>query len=253
MRVAAVQMALAWEDRATNHARARDATLRARDAGAHLVVLPEMFATGFSLRPAVTAEDEDGPTSRFLRDLAREAGVAVLAGLVTRAPGGRGRNTALAVGADGAVLARYVKCHLFSFAGEHEVHEAGPGPAPFQVAGVRVSPFICYDLRFPELFRREAPSTDLFVVVASWPAPRQRHWDLLLPARALENLAWVVGVNRVGDGGGLAYTGGSAAYDPLAEPVGTVGDREETLLVDVDPARVAEVRARLPFLADRRF
>ena len=142
---------------------------------------------------------------------------------------------------------------MFAYAGEHEAYAPGEGPVVAEVEGVRVAPFVCYDLRFPELFRAVAPRVDLLCVIANWPASRQAHWDALVRARAIENQCWVAAVNRIGQGGRLAYGGGSAAYDPWGEPVLAAGDAdaaERALVFDVDAARAARVRAEYPFLKD---
>ena len=120
------------------------------------------------------------------------------------------------------------------------------------VDGLRVSPLVCYDLRFADASWPLAAATDLYVYVASWPAPRRHHWRSLLVARAIENQAYVVGVNRVGSGGGLDYAGDSMAVDPMGEVLVDAGSGEAVVVVDVDPGRVEQVRAELPFLADRR-
>jgi predicted amidohydrolase len=117
---------------------------------------------------------------------------------------------------------------------------------------VRVTPFVCYDLRFPEPFRTAAADTDVYAVVANWPDERREHWRTLLRARAIENQAYVVGVNRVGDGGRLHYAGDSAAISPLGEVLAEGDDRERVLFADIDPATVARLRSRFPALDDRR-
>lgn len=251
--IAAVQMDLAWEDRAENHRRARRWAEQAAGAGARLVVLPEMFATGFSMQPAVTAEPADGPTPSFLRELAASLDVAVIGGYVRATAPGRAVNAALAVDRDGSTLAEYHKTHLVGILGEHEAHDAGAAPRPFELAGVGMACFVCYDLRFPELFRLVADQSALVLVIASWPQVRQAHWDALLPARAIENQLFVVGVNRVGSGGGLDFTGGSTIIDPLGRCLAHGGANEGLVTTTVDLDQVAEVRRQLPFLPDRRF
>ncbi len=253
LKIAAVQMDLAWEDRAENHRRARRWAEQAAAAGARLVVLPEMFATGFSMDPSVTAEDPDGPTPTFLRDLARDLDVAVIGGYVRRTSSGRAMNVACAVDRDGLVLAEYGKTHLIGILGEGDAHEAGDGPEIFTLAGAPMTSFVCYDLRFPELFRLVADDVAVIFVIASWPTVRQAHWDALLPARAIENQCFVVGVNRVGHGGGLDFTGGSVIIDPLGEILAHGGDQEGLVAAEIDPQQVADVRRDLPFLGDRRF
>jgi predicted amidohydrolase len=253
--IAAAQMDLAWEDRTENHRRARAHAEQAVADGAQLVILPEMFATGFSMDPGVTAEPPDGPTPTFLHDLACDGGVTVIGGYVREAAAGRGLNAALAVGPDGATLAEYHKTHLVGILGEPAAHVAGDGPCPFELAGMGAAAacFVCYDLRFPELFRLVADRVALMVVIASWPAARQAHWDALLVARAIENQCYVVGVNRVGEGGGLQFTGGTVILDPLGRRLAHGGDREALVTANVDLDQVAEIRRQFPFLEDRRF
>ena len=255
MKVAALQVDIAWHDPAANHARARQLAQQATAAGAQLIVLPEMFATGFSMDTAMTAEPLAGPTPTFLRQLARDLEVTVVGGLALARDRGRGRpqNVALAVGPDGRDLACYAKVHQFSPL--HEDRHYSPGarpPAAFAVGGFTAACAICYDLRFPELFRAVAGDCGLLLVIASWPAARQRHWELLLPARAVENQAYVVGVNRVGTGGGHGYAGGSAVIDPLGNTVASAGDTQRVLLADIEPECVANARQAFPALRDRR-
>ncbi len=120
------------------------------------------------------------------------------------------------------------------------------------IGGVRLGLFVCFDLRFAPDFWGLAPDVDAYLVVANWPAVRREHWRTLLRARAIENQAWMIGVNRIGDGGGLAYAGDSAIIDPLGQVVADAPENTETVLVaDVDPTMVTDVRSRFPFLADR--
>jgi predicted amidohydrolase len=224
----------------------------ARRDGADLIVLPEMFACGFSMNTEVIAERADGPTLTFLRERARELG-CWLAGSIpirTRAEQSRPTNSLFFCGPDGQEH-RYDKVHPFTYAGEHERYEAGSTRVTFEIEGVRITPFVCYDLRFADEFWDRAQDTDCYVVVANWPQKRVHHWSALLRARAIENLAWVVGVNRVGEGGGLTYSGESAIIDPTGEVLACNGGDETTLLAEVTRARVEETRARFPFLNDR--
>jgi predicted amidohydrolase len=253
LRIAGLQMDIAWEDRAANFEKVREHAGRARDAGVDLLVLPEMFSTGFSMNPGVTGEPPDGETPAFMKELAATHGMVIVGGYVQRRRQGRGANAALAVGRDGAVLSEYFKTHLFRSLGEHEVHEAGAGPRPFSVDGVEMACFVCYDLRFPEIFRMVVPGASLIMVIASWPDSRRRHWDILLQARAVENQLFVVGVNRVGEGGGLRFDGGTVIVDPMGNTVAAGGEEEGLVMADLDMDLVAETRARMPFLQDRRF
>ncbi len=253
MKLAAVQLDIAWEQKEKNFRKVEGLAKKAKGHGAELLILPEMFATGFSMKLSLTAEEEDGETSSFLRQLARDTGMAILAGAVFKGRNGLGRNCALAVDKEGQKLATYSKCHVFSFMGEDKYHQPGEGPIFFSLGELTVSPFICYDLRFPELFRPVAADCHLMVVIASWPSARQSHWDILLPARAVENQCYFVGVNRVGTGGGLTFTGGSAVYDPLGNRIAYAGAHETIILAEINPTTVDRVRAEMPFLRDRRF
>jgi len=252
VRVAAAQMDLVWHDRRANYASARRLAEEARQHGAEIFVLPEMFATGFSLEASVTAEPLEGPTPTFLRTLARDLDMAVVGGFVLGKPGARPRNVSLAVHRDGRDLALYAKMHLIALLGESARYEPGERPVPFDLGAIRAASFVCYDLRFPELFRAVVNECGLILVIASWPAPRQLHWDVLLQARAVECQSFIMGVNRVGEGGGYTFSGGSAVIDPLGQVLARAGDEETLVLSDLDPAKVAQVRESFPFLRDRR-
>ena len=252
MKVAAVQHDVVWEDGPATTARLEPQVAAAAAAGARLVVLTEMFPTGFSMQPEAVAEPEDGPTTGWLRNQAAALGVWLAGSVPIRpAAGGRPVNRFLLAGPDGE-LEHYDKIHPFTYSGEQEHYAAGTRRVTFAVEGVRVTPFVCYDLRFADEFWAEAPGTDCYVVVANWPAARRAHWQALLVARAIENQAYVVGVNRVGEGGGLGYAGDSRIVDPLGEVLAAGAGGETILLAEVDPAVVAETRKRYPFLADRR-
>jgi predicted amidohydrolase len=252
VKVAAVQHDIVWEDRDANFGRLAPMIAGAATAGARLVVLTETYSTGFS--PAVDriAEPEDGPSTRFLVDQARTHRIWVGASLPER-PAGRALpfNQLVLADPDG-VVHRYAKIHPFSYAGEDERFTAGSAFLTVDIEGLRSSFFVCYDLRFGDEFWGLATTTDCYVVVANWPAARRDHWRTLLRARAIENQAFVVGVNRVGTGGGLDYAGDSVIVDPCGVILAEAAGAETVLVVDVDPAVVGRVRAEYPFLADRR-
>ena len=154
-------------------------------------------------------------------------------------------------GPDGTVH-RYRKIHPFTYGGEPEHFRAGTDLVTVEIEGLRVSLFVCYDLRFADEFWQLADATDVYLVPANWPTKRRLAWQSLLQARAIENQAYVVGVNRVGDGGGISYCGDSRIVDPLGELLATAAQTESILLADVSAAHVASTRAHFPFLADRR-
>ena len=243
-------MDLAWEDVAENHRRALERLARARAAGARLAILPEMFSTGFSMDAQRIAQPPGGASETFLSESARSLGLWVAAS-VPEAGQPAPRNMALLAAPDGSIT-RYAKIHPFSFAGEDKVYTAGDRVVTVPIEDMRTTPFVCYDLRFPEPFRLAAEETDLFLVVANWPEARREHWRTLLRARAIENLCYVVGVNRVGEGERLRYAGDSAAISPWGETLVEGGDEDAVLICDVDPNAVKDARARFPALADRR-
>ena len=250
MRVALLQMDLAWEDVLENHRRAARLLEEAAAGGARLALLPEMFSTGFSMDSRRIAQPPGGPSESCLLARSARLGLWILAS-VPESGEPSPRNMALLVSPDGSVV-RYAKIHPFSYAGEDRVYTAGDRVVTAEIDGVRVTPFVCYDLRFPEPFRTAAADTDLFAVVANWPDQRREHWRALLRARAIENQAYVVGVNRAGDGNGLHYAGDSAAIAPLGETIIEADEREQALFCDVDPEVVKKLRARFPALEDRR-
>jgi predicted amidohydrolase len=252
MRIAAVQHDIVWEDRDANFERLAPRIGGAVGAGAELVLLTETFSTGFSMTPGI-GEPEDGPSARFLAGQAAEHGVWVAGTCPEIAQGEElPYNSFVLAGPDGTVH-RYRKLHPFTHAGEHERFRAGEKPVTVEVGGLRITPFICYDLRFADVFWKAAPETDVYLVPANWPAPRRQHWQTLLQARAIENQAYVVGCNRVGTAGdGTEHVGDSRIVSPMGELLATAAGVETIVLAEVDAAEVAATRDRLRFLPDRR-
>jgi predicted amidohydrolase len=252
MKIAACQTDIAWEDPPENFRRLGPKIAAAAAAGARLVVLPEMYACGFSMETERIAEAEDGPSTGFLVEQARANSVWVCGSIpILGAGAGRPFNTLVLASPDGQTH-HYRKIHPFTFAGEHEHYDAGSRFVTVDVEGLRVTLFVCYDLRFADEFWATATDTDCYVVVANWPERRRHHWTTLLRARAIENQAFVVGVNRVGTGGKLAYTGDSMIVDPWGEVLASGAKTEALLVAEVDPAVVAQARRVFPVLADRR-
>ncbi|CAN5842258.1 carbon-nitrogen family hydrolase [soil metagenome] len=249
LRVALGEYDTGWQQPEGSLDRAAVCVARAASTGARLVVLPEMCTTGFTMEPHRWAEPVTGPSFSRLSKMASLHDVWLMAGVATRADGGY-TNVAAVFDPEGRLVAAYAKQRLFAFANEDDHYLAGSAPAVIDIDGVRVSPFVCYDLRFPELFRAAAPACDLMVVIANWPASRRPHWDALLPARAIENQAYVVGVNRTGIAGGIQYDGGSVAYDPWGLSVAQRTAVASPAVADVSTARVASIRAQYPFLED---
>jgi len=251
MKVHAVQLDCVWEDPLANRERVRRWLASAHYRPGDLIVLPEMFLTGFSLNTAVTAQPADSGHVRFLAELAMEHRCAVLGGVVTAAADGNCYNEAVAYGPDGELLVRYQKRQPFSLGGETQVHAAGNQAAVFEWGGFQVAPLICYDLRFPELAREAVNlGADLLIYMASWPIARVQHWLTLLQARAIENQAYVVGVNRCGRDPQFSYPGRSVVVDPHGVIIADAADREGVLSSTCELAVVREWRAAFPALRD---
>ena len=251
MRVAGIQHDIVWEDKAANCNHLQPMIAKAAADGARLILLSEMFSTGFSMATDVVAEQADGPSVEFLRQEAAEHHVWVGSSVPVYA-GAKPVNQFTLAG-PGGELHTYAKIHPFSYGGETDHYGAGTTTTTVEIEGVRTTLFVCYDLRFADVFWTAAPTTDLYVVVANWPASRAHHWRTLLTARAIENQAWVVGVNRVGTGGGLEYAGGTCIIDPMGETVAAAADgaHEDIVIADVDTDQVIQTRTTFPFLLDR--
>jgi omega-amidase len=254
MNIAAIQLDSVWEDPRANFSRVERLLEAGPPQAGSLIVLPEMFSTGFSLDLSKTMQGEARETEEFLRTLAMRHRSTVMGGVINPGMDGRGRNESVTFAADGTLLARYVKQRPFSGAGESEVHEAGSDALVFRLGDFTVAPFICYDLRFPELFREATRrGADLFVAIAAWPVTRIEHWITLLKARAIENLAFVVGVNRTGREPRFDYCGRSIVVNPHGEVIADAGAGETILSASISHAEVAAWRAEFPALRDARF
>lgn len=253
MQIIGVQTDMIWEQKVANQEKIRALLEDQQIQPDALVVLPEMFDTGFSMNLAATCQSEERESEMFLRELAKSNRCAVLGGVVGPLVDGKGSNEAVAFDAQGHELVRYRKTQPFTLTGEHERYGSGDGHRLFVWKGVSIAPFICYDLRFPEIFRPAAvDGADLILVIACWPATRSEHWVRLLQARAIENQAFVVGVNRCGTDPTLSYDGRSAAFDPLGRSIVEADGREQVLNIMIDPEQARTWRNKFPALRDIR-
>jgi predicted amidohydrolase len=234
-----------WHNPSVSLQRARELAKEAREAGARLLVLPEMCTSGFTMAASEFADADDGPSVRALSKIAAEFEIWIVAGMPMRRDTAF-VNSAVAIAPDGEVKAIYDKQRLFAYATEHKIYSPGGGPCIVEIDGVSVALLICYDLRFPELFRAVGPASDAFIVIANWPTQRQRHWEVLTQARAIENQCFMIAVNRTGEADGLKYAGGSVVFDPWGERVDRPTEQAPLRVAEVSHAAVAKTRRAFP-------
>ncbi len=254
MKVALVQMDIALGQPDLNRERATALIRQAAASGARLIMLPEMWTTGYCLPDLAGGHaDRSGePTGALLAGLARETGT-YLAGSVADERRGRVYNRATVYGPSGERLAAYDKAHLVPMMDEHRYLSPGDRLALTEIEGTTAGLAICYDLRFPELFRSLVlAGAELLLIPAEWPAQRLHHWRTLLMARAIENQCFVLACNRVGHDGKNGFPGHSMVVGPFGEVLAEGGEGEEILFAEIDLAQVADVRRRIPSLRDRR-
>lgn len=249
LKVTLIQADLVWEDIEANLA-AFEERIDSLADDTHLIVLPEMFTTGFSMHAPAVAEDMQGRTVSWLKDVARRRNVDVVGGSMIR-EGDRYANRLLWASPDGG-LNWYDKRHLLGVAGEDRVYSRGWEKLTITLRGWRICPFICYDLRFPIWLRNlDTPPYDLALFIANWPSSRAYHWRTLLTARAIENQCFVVGVNRIGtDGNGNAHSGDSSVIDPLGDLLFQKKDGPAVHTATLQYASLKECRQTFPVLSD---
>lgn len=246
-----VQTNLHWEDREANLSMLEEKIMGIRER-TEIVVLPEMFSTGFSMQPARLAEQMDGSTVQWMKRMAAAKKI-VLTGSVIIEENGHYYNRLLWVLPDGQ-LGHYDKRHRFAFAGEDKAYTPGSKRLIAQVKGWKINLQVCYDLRFPVWARQQvtdAPEYDVLLYVANWPERRSHAWKSLLTARAIENQCYVVGVNRVGvDGNGINHCGDSMVLDALGTTLYHKQHEEDIYTLVLERSRLTEVREKFPFWKD---
>ncbi|RAJ10450.1 putative amidohydrolase [Chitinophaga skermanii] len=251
--VTLIQANLHWEDKAANLAMF-DAKIDAIQGRTEIVILPEMFSTGFSMQPEKLAETMEGETVNWMKKKSREKNI-ILAGSVIIEEDGHFYNRFIWMQPNG-VYGKYDKRHLFGFAGEHNHYEPGDQRLIAQVKGWKICVAVCYDLRFPVWARNQVAADgtaayDLYINVANWPERRNTAWRTLLQARAIENQCYVVGVNRVGnDGNNIYHSGDSSIIDALGEIIYHKAHDEDVFTYTLTKAPLEEIRSKIPFLKD---
>ena len=248
MKVAIIQSALVWENPQANRENFEE-KINSIEGEVNLIVLPEMFTTGFTMNPAATAETMTGETVVWMQTLAKANNCAITGSIVIEDEGVF-YNRLLFVFPSGE-LQHYNKRHLFTLAGEEKQYAKGGEKLIVDYMGWRIAPLICYDLRFP-VFSRNNSDYDLLLYVANWPSKRIHAWNSLLAARAIENMSYTIGVNRIGlDGNNHEYSGQSQVLDALGYTVANAAAQETVIIVDLDKKALDDARQRFNFLNDR--
>jgi len=244
-----LQSDLVWENISEN-LKTFSSKLNTLKTRTDIIVLPEMFTTGFSMNTTNLAENMSGRSVTWLLEKARELDALLLGSLIIKEQGNY-YNRLIAAYQDGTIK-YYDKHHLFTFSGEHKLFTAGQKNIQLEYKGWKIRPLICYDLRFP-VWARNTDNYDLLIYIASWPKARIDAWDTLLKARAVENMSYVVGVNRVGlDGNSLEYSGHSAVYNCLGNKLVSIKPSEEAIVqIEIEKASLYKTRAKLQFLNDK--
>src|SRR5215475_13679895 len=257
MRVSVAQISCSLSDPEANLSKVRDFSRRAKEAGAELIVFPEMTDTGYSM--SVIQKHADDWNSGFvpgLREIASKLSLAIVSGVSER-DGPSIYNSQVLVDAKGDIVAKYRKTHLYAVAPveEQTYFAAGDAFASFALGDLRFGFSICYDLRFPEMYRKLVTDQNVgaLLISSAWPFPRVEHWRVLAHARAIENQAYVIASNRVGKDDGLWFCGNSAIIDPRGVVIAAASaDREELIHADLSQDLVASVRQRVQSLGHRR-
>ena len=248
LNISIIQPDIAWEDKAAN-LRQYATYIEGIKEKKEIVILPEMFSTGFSMAPEQLAEPMSGATVQWMMDMSRKHR-CILTGSLIIEDEGKYYNRLLWVQPDGNV-GHYDKRHLFGYADEDKHYSPGNKKLIAQVKGFKLCLLVCYDLRFPVWVRNQGDDYDAIVYVANWPERRSLAWKTLLQARAIENISYVIGVNRVGiDGKDINYNGDSSVFGPLGETIWQHSGSTAVHTVTLEKALVDDTRKQLPFLND---
>jgi len=248
LKITLIQTEPVWEDIKGNIA-LFDEKINDISEETELIILPEMFTTGFSMNASSLAQDINGSSINWLQNKSRQINADIV-GSIIFANNGLYFNRLLWAKPDGHLFT-YDKKHLFRFAGEEKVYSAGVGNITVELNGWKIRPFICYDLRFPAWTRNIKNQYDIAIFIANWPEKRSMHWKSLLQARAIENQCYVIGVNRVGtDGNGLFYSGDSSIIDPLGKIIFHKNDKECTFTTVLSYNTLEEYKKAFPAWMD---
>ncbi|MDB4497435.1 amidohydrolase [Flavobacteriaceae bacterium] len=249
LNIVAIQANLTWGNPEKNRLYFEQ-VINKLTSNTNLVVLPEMFSTGFTMKPSSVSETMNGATVSWMINMAKTHNIGIIGSMVIQ-ENNQYFNRAIFVHPSGS-LEIYDKRHLFSLAGEDKQYTPGTNRIVIQFKGWRICPFICYDLRFP-VWSRNTDNYDVLLFMANWPIPRIDAWDTLLKARAIENMSYCIGVNRIGeDENGYQYNGHTYAYNFLGEKVASTAEgNEDVLHCEISKTKLDEFRQKLNFLKDQ--
>jgi omega-amidase len=249
MRLALAQLDITFEDKLVNKETAMQFIKHAVAEKVDIILFPEMTLTGFSMNTSLIAETHN-ETIDFFKEISSKFNIVIGFGYVEGISNSKNKYSIVAP--EQGELANYSKIHLFSFASETKFYESGNKINLLSVFGFTICPFICYDLRFPEIFQIASKTANLITVAANWPIERREHWITLLRARAIENQCFIAGINRVGEGNGINYSGDSMIIDPLGNIISNLYMEEGLVIADISPLDVTAVRENFRLKEDRK-
>jgi predicted amidohydrolase len=244
------QMDIVWENSNENINKVEEFVKRAIENNVELILFPEMTLTGFTMNICnlLLSEEE---IINWIKNLAIENNINIGLGFAVRV-NEKGRNIYAVVSKEGDILVKYTKMHPFSYGGESEKYYPGDEISNCKINEFNIAPFICYDLRFPEIFQIASKEAQIITVAANWPKVREEHWITLLKARAIENQCYVIGINRIGVGDGLEYNGSSAFVSPNGEILNEINNNENLIIKDLRMEKITEVKDKFYIKMDRK-
>lgn len=251
MVAALAQIHILWEDKQGNFEKIVAFVSEAKEKKADIIFFPEMSLTGFSMNTKVTGEDDTQETVGKIKNLCRKEKMPIGIGW-TRYGKEKAENHYTVVNCDGNICSDYIKIHPFSYAGEKEIFQGGNKISYYKLGDYTWCTFICYDLRFPEIFQIASQKADIIVVPANWPENRTDHWRTLLKARAIESQSFILGINCVGVIGNISYSGFTSAYSPEGQCLNELSDMEGLVMAELDYGKLA-IRESFPVRQDRKW
>lgn len=250
MIIGIAQMDIAWEDSNENINKVEEFIKIATQNSVELILFPEMALTGFTMNicSLLLSEEE---IINWIKNIAKENNINIGIGFAIRVDK-KGKNVYIVVSKEGDILTKYVKIHPFSYGGENEKYYSGDEISICKISEFNIASFICYDLRFPEIFQIASKEAQVITVAASWPKVREEHWITLLKARAIENQCYVIGINRIGTGDGLEYNGSSVFVNPNGQILNEINNKENLIIKDLSIEKITRVKEEFDIKADRK-